>query len=216
MKNYVTMFEEANKKALEEYRRKEKADGNFTMLYAVMMLGIVIMITRLLLGLIRPETMQVETWRIVAALTLSIFWFCIYKLKGKVTERFEQSQSDLEIKAKEFATTILLDDLYAILASLGDLHPEFKNRLQNIMTTDYVWFKDGQLDCSGFELNDVQGKEFFSFEMKDCKYCFTGWNYVQGEPFKFTFDTVAPDGKISKIPMCLPAKKTNHFSASLP
>ncbi|EKD25108.1 MAG: hypothetical protein ACD_80C00118G0017 [uncultured bacterium (gcode 4)] len=209
------MFEEANKKALEEYRRKEKANNNFAMFYAIAGLIAAIMICRISLGPFQPDIMYVEAWRIGIVVALIIFWVSIYGIKVKVTERFIKSQSDLEVKAKEFATTIFLDDLYTILASLGDLHPEFKNRLQNIMTTDYVWFKDGQLDCSGFELNDVQEKDFFSFEMKDCKYCFTGLNYIEGEPFKFTFDTVSPDGKIEKIPMCLPAKKMNDFSEAL-
>jgi len=197
MKDYKKMFDEKNKKDLEQYKL-----WKWYWKYSSIITVIITVVLVIFLARFRSAIHSFP----MGTILLVMICLCIVSTIAKARLDFYRKQ--LEEKAKTFVSLTIFTDICSTLESVGTFDSDFKSTLRNIIKDDRIWFKKGQFVCKGFNLDYKNDKERLMIENEGCTYYLTSWWHSYGLTFMFTFDKIKPNGRVEKdVKFSLKAKE---------
>lgn len=205
MKNYKELFNEANKNALEDYKKKKRRRGYYNVLWSILFGICLTSLMGVTLFLTGEDDWSnfIEKSKIIWSIYPFIAFIGFITVKLAFMKN-KPSTTDLENRATEFALKVYLPDIRSALQSKFYFYSPFESRIKQTIQ-DCHWFDHDDLtfDPSGIELDYTEDEQEplrpFSITDESCMYYLTGWDYYPNLSFRFYFDKINPDGKVEEV-----------------
>lgn len=189
-KNYKKIFAEENKKLINPPKK---------LIHTIVMVGVpllIVVIVRCILGIIKPFA---YTTRLFDTCNLLVFYLLlsIFIMRAIISIVRDNREKLINI-AKEFAATILLNDIIATLNTEFTCSSRymFENKIKKVLRENAT-FSNGEFVCNYFSLDYKDEGERVFFSKDNITYYLTSWQYAEDMPFIFTFDKVVDKEVIS-------------------